>query len=559
MTAVRRRLPELAAALVGLCWYAWAGGWRTLAPTAFDWLGGDHAQHVMGWLFFRRSAWGLPLGRIDGFVWPAGTTVGFTDANPLLALPGKVLSPLLPLDFQYVGPWLAACFALQGWCGARLTALGSARRLDRFLGGALFALAPPLLMRVGHDTLCAHFALVALLALHLAPAPDAPAAWRLARAALATTLVLALVHPYLAMMSLLLTLALLVRLAVVERALPLPAALRTGGALLGSVVVVFALLGYFTSAPSHGSGFGRFSTDLAAFANPFDVSSVLQPLGAHDGQWEGNAYLGLGGLALSAVALLLAAARWRPAHAAARALLPLLAVCGFMLVLALSDQIRLGGRLVLDLRRLYRPIVGALGPFRSSGRFVWPLYYLALAAAVLVPLRVGRHRPALASALLAAALALQVLDLAPRARDRLFHGGSWRPRDARWALAGGRYQHLALVPAQVIGVGGPCGLGYGGREVWAPLAYEAYALGMTVNSGYVARGASEKIGPPCAELMREVAEGVFQPGTVYVADAPLLPALERAGARCGRLDGYDVCVAPGAADPFAVALGAPSP
>jgi len=53
---VRRRLPELAAALAGLCWFAWAGGWRTLAPTAFDWMGGDLIQHVMGWLFFRRSA-----------------------------------------------------------------------------------------------------------------------------------------------------------------------------------------------------------------------------------------------------------------------------------------------------------------------------------------------------------------------------------------------------------------------------------------------------------------------------------------------------------------------
>ena len=552
--AVRRRLPELAAVFVGLCWYAWAGGWRTLAPTSFDWLGGgDLTQHVMGWLFFRRSEWGLPLGRIDGFVWPSGTTVGFTDANPLLAIPAKLLSPILPRDFQYAGPWLGACFALQGFCGARLTALGSSHPLDRFLGGVLFVLAPPLLLRVGHDTLCGHFALVGLLALHLAPMPGPDAARRAVRAAGATTLLLAFVHPYLAAMAVVLTLALLAR-AVAAGALPRASALRAAGLLLAATVLAFAALGYFTSAPSHGTGFGLFSADLLAFVAPFGLSSFLPQPPLKLGQYEGNAYLGLGVLMLGAVAGLVAARRWRPDRAERRSLTPLLVACAVLAAFAASDQVRVGGTLVLDLRRLYGPLAGALGPFRSSGRFVWPLYYLVLAAAVLGTLRLVR-RPAVATALLAAAVALQLADLARPARDRFFHERSWRPRDARWALAAGRYQHLALVPPQVVGLSGPCrGLVYEG-EPWAPLAYEAYVLGMTVNSGYVARGAGERISPPCAELMREVEAGDVRPDTVYVAHGSALPQLVRAGARCGRLDGFDVCVAPGAADPFAEALG----
>lgn len=542
--AMRRRVPELLAATFGLAWFAAAGGWRALSPTAFDGLGGDLGQHVMGWLFFRDSRWGLPLGRIDGFVWPAGTTVGFTDSNPLLAILGKLASPLLPRDFQYVGPWLGACFALQGYFGARLAALASGRATHRFLGGALFALSPPLLQRVGHDTLCAHFALLALLGLHLAPVADEAVARRSVRAALAVTLALSFVHPYLALMAVALGLALVMRLGQVERLLPRSAARRAAAALVVGPAAAFALLGYFTSAPSHGSGFGLFSTDLVAFASSFGASALLPPLPAHDGQWEGNAYLGAGGLALLAAALALAAARWRPSRRRLAALAPLGVACAALFVYALSSRIRFAGHEVLDLRRAYRPIAGALGPFRSSGRFAWPLYYLALAAAVALPLVVLRGRPRLATALLAAALALQLADLAPRAAGSLFRSRGWRPADPRWELARGAYRHLALVPAQVIGVGGACrGLLYHDDDRWAPLAYEAYELRLTVNSGYVARGASERIEPPCAALVREVAAGILRDDTVYVPHPDYRPALERAGARCGRLDGYDVCVA----------------
>jgi hypothetical protein len=95
---------------------------------------------------------------------------------------------------------------------------------------------------------------------------------------------------------------------------------------------------------------------------------------------------------------------------------------------------------------------------------------------------------------------------------------------------------------------------YGDDDHWIPLAYEAYALGMTVNSGYVARGAGEIIGPPCVALEKEIEAGVLRERTLYVAHPSKLAALERAGARCGRLDGFEVCVRPLPEDPFAEAL-----
>ena len=124
----------------------------------------------------------------------------------------KLASPLLPARFQYIGLWLAACFALQGWFGARLAGLACHRPAFRALGGALFALAPPLTQQLGHDTLCAQAALLALLWLYLRPHPNVAEARRALLGATALCWALALVHPYLAVMSLALTSALVVRL-----------------------------------------------------------------------------------------------------------------------------------------------------------------------------------------------------------------------------------------------------------------------------------------------------------------------------------------------------------
>jgi len=556
--ALRRRAPELAAALFGLLWFLAVGGYRALPPTALGWLGqGDHAQHLLGWLFFRRSRWALPLGRIDGFVWPSGTTVGFTDSNPLLALAGKLASPLLPRDFQYIGLWLGACFALQGYFGARLTALASPRPRDRALGGALFALSPVLLERVGHDTLCAHFALLLMIRLHLGPAEGRPAARRALAAAAVLVAVLAAVHPYLSVMALVLALALLWKLAAKDRLLGGAEAAGLALLLLAAQAAVLLAFGFLTTAPAHGPGFGQFATDLAAFVNPLGRSSVLPALPSAPGGWEGYAYLGLGGLALGAVAAGLVARR-PPPRERLEGLVPLALASLLLYAFALSSAVRIAGRTVLDLGPFYQRFTWLLGPLRASGRFAWPLFYLLLAGAVSVPLVALRERPRLATALLAGAVLLELADLAPLAVGSRFAPRPWRLEDPTWLLARGRYQHLALVPPQVVGVAGPCrGELYGDDDYWAPLAYEAYRLGMTFNSGFLARGDHERLARPCLELLGEVAAGELRPDTLYVVHPSLLAALRPPRARCGRLEGYLVCVRADAAGPFAAALSLP--
>src|SRR6476619_7656550 len=111
------RWPQLAAAAFGLFVFVQMGGARIVDPTATHWIkpGSDWGYHWVGWVYFRRGPWGWPLGDTPNLLHPIGTTVGFMDGIPWLALVEKLLSPILPERWQHIGPWLAVCFALEGY------------------------------------------------------------------------------------------------------------------------------------------------------------------------------------------------------------------------------------------------------------------------------------------------------------------------------------------------------------------------------------------------------------------------------------------------------------
>jgi hypothetical protein len=121
LTVTGRYSTVLIGGSFGLVWFILVFGPSILNRRALSWImQGDGAQHVLGWLFFRREPWSWPVGAVPSFPHPVGITVGYTDSIPWLAIPAKVLSPFLPVDFLYVGPWLGLCFFLQGWLGVRI-------------------------------------------------------------------------------------------------------------------------------------------------------------------------------------------------------------------------------------------------------------------------------------------------------------------------------------------------------------------------------------------------------------------------------------------------------
>lgn len=137
-----------------------------LNPTNIDWLlfsNGDPSQHFLGWMLFRYDSWSWPLSYTTNILYPTGASIAYTDSIPLFAIFFKLISGVLPDNFQYFGLFILLSFILQFFWGAKLGLLFSQDSLIcGILSGLLFMLAPPLTLRVfGHISLTSHWFLLA--------------------------------------------------------------------------------------------------------------------------------------------------------------------------------------------------------------------------------------------------------------------------------------------------------------------------------------------------------------------------------------------------------------
>lgn len=410
---------------------AWPGHQAWLLASA------DSATSWLGWLYYRREAWSLPLGRVGGYLYPDGTTIALTDSLPLLALPGKALAFLLPAGFQYFGSWLLLSHVLQAvfaWLLARrlLPGRGTAAACA---GAVLLFLSPAFLDRHGHISLSAHWLLLAAFWLYLAPvatgfAPRRLGAWT------ALTAISCLTHTYLAMMVMALGAAWAVRDAA-QRTLKAAAAILALAAMAGTALLCWFGVGFLQFGDVAGSSateYGRSYLNLNFAWNGLGRTLLLpaRPL-AVENDFESFNALGLGLL------LLVGGAVWallKPAHRPAwRCHLPLACV---LLGCLLFAQ---GGQLVLDDRQLAAwPLpgwFGALaGPFRASARFVWPWHYGLVLAALALWGRAAPRRLLLPGLLMLALL--QTVDLLPVLGQRdAYAARTWstRLRSPEWARA----------------------------------------------------------------------------------------------------------------------------
>jgi hypothetical protein len=538
--------------ILGVAWFIFVLGPSVLKPTYLGWLmQGDGAQHVLGWLFFRHEKWSLPLGAVPSFPYPVGTTVGYTDSIPWLALLAKIFSPLLPEDFQYVGAWLGLCFFLQGWFGVKIAREFSANPLVQLLGGACFILDPVLLWRVEHDSLCAHWLILGLIWLHVRSWPEGRSPRRALAITLSFCLISAGIHPYLATMVLALGLALLCKLRWVDRRLSTRQVAVWGGLFAAVTLGIFTAFGYIGSGVSWGAnGFGHYSADLLTLVNPAGTSQFLPAFPIAHGQYEGFGYVGSGVLVLTVIGLVII--WYSPDVIRCRSLKPWvpLAICATLFAaFALSSTVTLAGKPLLTLGHFYRPIMEVVAPFRTSGRFIWPLHYLWITAIVGLWIAHLQSSRSVIYAVFVSILAFQIVDSRePFLRwygDRDERGQPFALQREDWKYAAGLYRHMVLYPPQILGGTLPgCVMPGYDQDYYVPLAYQAYRLQLTFNSGYFARIDEYKGRKYCQELHEQIKSGQFASDTIYVVHNQywdlIMPHVSKIS--CGRLSGHIACV-----------------
>ena len=394
---------------------------RVIDPRNIGWLldGHDRGQSAIGLAaYLVGGAW--PTLHNPLLSAPEGTSLLMTDSIPLL---GLLLGPCATwlAGLQFVGAWLFACMVLQLLFAWALVRPHTSDALSAWFGAVLLAAMPMLFNRFGHASLCAQWLILWGLWIYVDPRRAERPLWWLAVLGVA-----ALVHSYLLLMVASIWAGALLRQVVEGRRVRV---LIEAVATTGFVALLLAAQGVFGGGFESTGTYGAFPMALDAWWNPANPSySALLPTSPedHGRGYEGLNYLGAGVMFAAVVAV---ATR----RAALRHLLWL--VPGFVVLglIAIGPQPLWWGKPIVTLH-LPPWLIDALDPVRAGGRLFWPATYVLTYAAIIGVLALRR-----ATLFLAAAVALQAVDLAPmlaairttsaRADDPTVLS---RTRDPRW-------------------------------------------------------------------------------------------------------------------------------
>ena len=506
----------LLAAAAFVCIY----GYRVLIPTYDDWLlftrhGVDNMQHYQGWVAYRRSPWQFPIGLIEGILYPEKISVIYTDSAPLFAVIFKLLSPILPETFQYFGIFGLVCAFLLGAFSAAFVCRFTDRPVYSVLCALFFSTAFVFLFRMFyHTALSAQWIVVASLYLWLAVPYKENDRYGKSRTCFWVLLSVTalLTEAYFIPMVWGIMVCDLIRFGIKSgkvKAFIIASAVTLGVAAAVTVFTGWCFGLFYGDVSSSGLGLGVYTFNLINFVNPFWLSSVIPWLPSDFFQYEGLAYLGLGMLCLIPVVLVLFIRSKESTHK--DLIIPMVIfIFGFMTA-AISPTISLGDyRITVPIPDVLRTLWST---FRSSGRMVWPVYYLILLA---VCVGLGRYvkKQGVAIAILLAAFVLQMYDahgyiIELNEKYSTPHVYASALTDPKWDVIANNYEHISICPPTH-----DIYYTYEGEE----LEYFALKNGLTMNIVYTAREVVDQVDARIGEELSAIRSGDCLPDekTVYV-------------------------------------------
>lgn len=414
----------LVSCILGFIGFALLYGTRTINPTYTDWIfveSGDIAQHHLGWIFYRKSPWHFPIGLIDGLTCDGSVSCMYTDSIPLFAVFFKILSPILPDNFQYIGLWLVMTYMLNGGFAAVLLHKFRQNILYTSFGSLFYIIFPPTIGRTfHHDSLTAIWLL--LIPLILCVYRDKK--WKYK----ATPVILwalcagtaVLVHSYFLPMIYMVMLGYII-LDIGHTKKVWRSLIIFVSSTAYTLFVMWIIGAFYGSGKLEENGLGYYNANLNCFFNSYGLSKFLVPMNIVEGQGEGFSYLGLGAILclFLAVFTLLALIERKEGNIFRNTLDVLkkykFEIIAFAAVFLCSFLFAMSIKGTLNARILYELdppewLRKKLSIFRASGRFVWLAAILTLTFALGTLPKLGKKA---GTAAIMLCLMIQVVDIKP--------------------------------------------------------------------------------------------------------------------------------------------------
>lgn len=396
-------------------------GIKVLDVTYVDWIYypvcQDLSQHYFGWEFYRNSQWMFPLGLTDSLSYPLSSSVIFTDSIPHWALFFKVFSPILPQPFQYFGLFGLFCMFMQGGISALLLKELTNNTSYALIASLFFLFATPLSKRLFlHTALASQWLILFALYLYLCKTEQS----------FKTRIILwsillwytAGIHiTILAICCIILgfdTLKTLTRGNIVQSigliSIPLIIAVGTiylYGGLTSETNPV--------STTNKNGGLGWYGANLNMMFNPvYESNSTFLPAFpiSNRSSDDGYSYLGVGGIILliaSSIYIFKNRESLLNVTNTKKILWTIIMIIIFSII-AISPRVTCGSKVLFE----YHPpklILWFWEVFRSTGRFMWPIYYLILIVTLYTFFNLFQSH--IRNSLLLAILSIQLIDTAP--------------------------------------------------------------------------------------------------------------------------------------------------
>ena len=513
MPTLKARTGEISSIAIGIATFGALTNWKILNPLFVRWLyWGDPSTSYLGWQYFRKTPlFQFPIGASPNYGVGFASSIMYTDSVPLIAIPLKYVSFLLPNEFQYFGIWILAALILQSWFAWKIISRFISNTALALFGVVLFTNAPILIYRMVHEG-SGHIGFIGqfliLWSLHLYFERVSSIKRWLALLGISPLVCLGLVPMvFVVFLGWLLQRLIQNSISVLKRSLQVLAELLSGVVITIGVMWISGAL--MVSDPSD-SGFGTYRTSLTSLFDPkvnnaFSFSRFFPDLGNLPGSEEGFAFLSITVITLLLISIPIV---FKGNH-------PLLSQNNIGLILATIGMgvFSLSNRISVLQRELFvYPIPSQLrkliDPFRSSGRFVWPLIYLLILFGLISIMTIMQKHKNWGTLVLVVLLSVQIFEsvgIFNNVRQR-FTEIKFTPQllSPRWDELAQNYDHLVAIPPLNNDPG------------WFELALQANKWGLSTNTTYLARFNQLDFDLAKSKTQDDLENFQFDPKTLYI-------------------------------------------
>lgn len=518
--ALMRNRDNIILMLLSLVAFHFSFGFERLDPCNIDWLfraRADWGTHYLGWAFFREDSWHYPIGNMSGYMYPLGTNVGFTDSIPLFAIPFKLISGLLPEDFQYIGIWLLFCIFLNGYFSLKILTFYRVGKILPFILICFVLVSPIVIYRQAHPALCAHWLLIGSLYNYLSMGATSRFSERLCSQIILLGLS-CFITPYLAVVVLAFFAIMCWRSWAIDKNLTLKKTFIYLGSALTLTFVCWVLLGIVglsKKVDNDSTGFfGIYKMNLNALYNPLGFSKFLpQQKLVSDYQHDAFMYLGLGVLLIGLVAVIYAIYMMvtRKKTYFRKPMIPLLVLSFFLGIFAVTQQVSFNDSILFEIPLLDK--LSYLGDtFRASGRFFWSVYYLIILFFFVLysKLPVSRNIKIGAAVFL---FGLQAYDISAIYHKTGDKHGTYEPplRNDAWNMIFKDFKNIITVMPFEQNLIAPMD--------YQDIAYLAYKNGNNITNGYSARNNGKAMTEYSKKVVKDIISSNFSEDDLYITNS----------------------------------------